>query len=243
MTKKDAVSNSEAFDAFWEASAYSQYNLKEFAAAQEEYSAKEKSDALLEYPATYDKLPISKSKVNDLAKKRGSVRVFGDKPLSKREFATLLSSFYAFNGLEHRSYPSAGASYSVEVFSVANNIDGFTGKVLYYNPDEQAVSVIGAAPSWSELSSNINVTTSGMPHCVFIFVLFPNRLTAKYLERGGRFGLIEVGAAMQQLALQIAGSKNLKGVAAGGLVDNYWLQVLRLDPNEAKVALGYLCGK
>ena len=50
-------------------------------------------------------------------------------------------------------------------------------------------------------------------------------------------------AALQQLSLQIAESKHLKGVAAGGLVDDYWLDVLKLDPDDSKMALGFLCGK
>jgi SagB-type dehydrogenase family enzyme len=243
MAKTDNTNNSDSFDSFWEKSTYSRFNIKEFAAVQEQYSASDKVESILEYPSAPTKLALPKTKTNYLAKRRKSERTFSGKSLTRREFGALLSSFYAYNGPEHRSYPSAGGSYAVEVFCIANNVTGFSGKVLYYNPDIHAVSIIDNAPSWDKLSDNINVLTSDTPQCILVFVLFPDRLTAKYLERGGRFGLIEVGAAMQQLANQIAGSKTLKGVAAGGMIDDYWLKVLGLNKTEAKIALGYLCGK
>jgi len=234
---------SEAFELFWEASTYNQFNIKEFASIQEQFSGKEKLESLLEYPQTPKKLILPKTFVNRVSKKRKSERTFSSKPLSKRELGTILSSFYANNGMEHRTYPSAGASYSLEVFCVTNNVTGFKNKILYYNPDVHAVNIISDAPKWGELSNNVNVLTKGAPQCLIIFVLFPNRLTEKYHERGARFALLEAGAAVQQLAMQIANSKHLKGVAAGGLIDNYWLDILGLSSNEAKVALGYLCGK
>jgi hypothetical protein len=48
---------------------------------------------------------------------------------------------------------------------------------------------------------------------------------------------------IKQLTLQIAGSRKLKGVAVGSLLDDYWLQLLRLNKREAKIVLGYACGK
>lgn len=243
MANKNVSGNSEMFDAFWEASSFNRYNIKEFAVAQEKYSAKVRMEPILEYPFKPRSLPIPKTLTNYLGKRRKSERTFSKKPLSRREFSTLLSSFYAYNGIEHRAYPSAGASYAVEIFCVANNVTGYNGKVLYYNSDLHAVSIIGKAPVWVSLSDKVNVQTVGTPQCIIVFVLFPNRLTSKYLERGGRFGLIEVGAAIQQLANQIAGSSKLKGVAAGGLLDDFWLRTLGLDAKEAKIVLGYLCGK
>jgi SagB-type dehydrogenase family enzyme len=236
-------SNAQSFDTFWKDSSYSRFNIKEFANVQEQYNAKDKITSLLEYPSTPQKLGLPRTLANFLSRKRKSERVFSKKELTKRELGILLSSFYASNGLEHRAYPSAGGSYAVEVFCVANNVSDFTRKILYYNPDINAVSVIGDAPGWSELSTRVNVQTEGTPQCLLIFVIFPDRLTTKYLERGGRFGLIEVGAAMQQLAIQIAGTRKLKGVAVGGLIDDYWLKTLGLNKAEAKIALGYVCGK
>ena len=45
------------------------------------------------------------------------------------------------------------------------------------------------------------------------------------------------------LALQIADSRSLKGVAVGGLFDDFWKQKLGLDKTKAHIVLGYLVGK
>jgi len=238
-----SIKPTEYFDLFWQQSAYTPFNIKAFAAAQEQYAASDKPVSILEYPAKPQTLVLPKTTANYLARRRGSVRTFGSQTLSKRELGKLFSSFYAFNGLEHRAYPSAGGSYAMEVFCITNKVAGLNGKILYYNPDIHAVSVLGKAPTWQELSPNVNLVATGVPQCLFIFVLFPQRLTAKYVERGGRFGLIEAGAAMQQLALQLAGSRSLKGVAIGGLIDEYWLTLLGLNKSGAMVVLGYACGK
>ncbi|HMS24605.1 MAG TPA: SagB/ThcOx family dehydrogenase [Acidimicrobiia bacterium] len=243
MTTENDTLHAEHFENFWEASSYSTFNIRDFANAQEAYSSRDKEDSILEYPSKPHVLPFPKSDINKTSQSRQSDRDFSEKELSEKELGIILSSFHAHNGLEHRAYPSAGAAYALEIFCVANNVENFSGSILYYNPDLHAISVIGDAPSWDEAETNIYVETTGIPQCVIIFVLFTSRLTEKYLERGGRFGLIEVGAAVQQLALQLAESKHLKGVAAGGLIDDYWLEQLNLTHDQAKIALGYLCGK
>jgi hypothetical protein len=48
---------------------------------------------------------------------------------------------------------------------------------------------------------------------------------------------------MQQLALQIAESSSLKGVAVGGMLDAVWKHVLKLNRTNAHITLGYLVGK
>jgi nitroreductase len=74
-----------------------------------------------------------------------------------------------------------------------------------------------------------------------VFVLFPDRATAKYGERGGRFALIEVGHAAQNLALRLV-AEGMAGCEAGGLLDEPVKALLRLDGTGAQVALGYACG-
>lgn len=71
-----------------------------------------------------------------------------------------------------------------------------------------------------------------------VATLFPDRLTAKYGERGGRFALLEAGAVMQQLSLT-ATDLGVAGVVMGGLLDGYWLGLTRTG---AVVAFGYLVG-
>lgn len=231
------------YEEFWQASSYSPFNLAEMGNLQETFSGQRQQPSLLEYSAK--PLPLPRLKRHALAgieNNRKSVRQFTDNPLSMQDLSNLLSSFRALDSLEHRTYPSAGGRYGLEIFCAALHVEGLERELFYYNADLHAMSTIGKTlPSWKELSPYVNLTTNQPPQCLLIFVSFPDRLTAKYAERGGRFALIECGAAMQQLTLHIAATKHLGGCPIGGLVDRYWTDLLDLD-QTAQIMLGYGCG-
>lgn len=231
------------FDSFWEASSLDRFNVAQFARQLNVYDSDGK-ELLLEYPDAPELLPTARTRINKIAKKRLSARSFSAKKMSKKELSHLLSSFCAWNGLEHRGYPSAGATYVTEIFCVTFNIDALSGKILYYDPEKHGIVTVSQnAPSWKEASKSLNMTIEGVPNLLVVFVAFPERAISKYGERGGRFALLETGAAMQQLSLQIAQSRNLKGVAVGGMLDEVWLQILGLENTNARITLGYLVGK
>lgn len=231
------------FDKFWEASSLDRFNVQEFSRQLSSYDSDEK-ELFLEYPEAPESLPTARTQINKIAKKRKSDRSFSSKELSIKELGHLLSSFYAWNGLEHRAYPSAGATYVTEVFCVAFNVEDYSGKAIYYDSKKHGTVVVSnRAPTWEEASKSLNMDIKGTPHMLMVFVSFPQRAIAKYGERGGRFALLEVGAAVQQLSLQIAESSKLKGVAVGGMLDTVWKQNLKLDNTDAQIVLGYLVGK
>lgn len=231
------------FDKFWEASSLDRFNVQQFSQQLNAYDSDNK-ELLLEYPLAPKELPHAKTQLNKIAKKRSSDRTFSGKQLSIKDLGRLLSSFYAWNGLEHRGYPSAGATYVTEIFCIAFRAERYTGKVLYYDPEKHGVVVVSdGAPSWDEASKSLNITIDGTPNLLILFVTFPERATAKYGERGGRFALLEVGAALQQLSLQIADSSKLKGVAVGGMLDETCRKWLKLEQTGGQIAIGYLVGQ
>lgn len=234
--------NDSHFDDFWRASELNAYSVADFARRLAAYEG-ENATKRLEYPEAPTPLRLPKTALTRLAERRASGRSFGAKPLSGKHIEAIMSAFYAHNGLEHRSYPAAGAIYTVEIFLVLFNAGKLNGKILYYNPETHGYVVIpGQAPLWSEAVSALNIEVDGEPQGLVLFVSFPERAVAKYGERGGRFVLFEVGAAMQQLALTIAGNRDLRGVAVGGTMDAYWLKLLGLTHTDARIALGYLVG-
>ncbi|MEW6153362.1 MAG: nitroreductase family protein [Actinomycetota bacterium] len=81
----------------------------------------------------------------------------------------------------------------------------------------------------------------GVPQVVVVFVLFTDRVVAKYGAMGRRFALMEVGHAAQNLALRLA-ADGLGGCQAGGVVETEMLGLLGLDGTPARVALAYACG-
>jgi nitroreductase len=112
----------------------------------------------------------------------------------------------------------------------------------YYNHDNHSLSVVGPLPGWNELAAGVNLeVAAGVPQVVVVFVVFPERATAKYGERGGRFALIEVGHAAQNLALRLV-AEGMVGCEAGGLLDEEIKRLLRLERTGAQIALGYACG-
>lgn len=238
------MSNKETlFDKFWESSSLDSFNVVEFFQKFNSYDSNVK-ELSLEFPKASQSLPQARTKLNKISQKRKSDRAFSDKQLTLKEFGRLLSSFYAWNGLEHRGFPSAGATYVTEVFCVAFNVEKFTGKIIYYDSEKHGVVTISKdAPSWEEASQSLNMSVEGAPSLLLLFVAFPERATAKYGDRGGRFALLEVGAAMQQLSLQIAELSKIKGVIAGGVLDEAWKKTLKLQNTNAKIVLGYLIGK
>ncbi len=237
------IDDETLFDKFWEASSLDRFNVQEFSQRLNAYNSDEK-ELFLEYPEASKSLPTSKTRINKIAKKRKSDRSFSSKELSIKELGQLLSCFYAWNGLEHRAYPSAGATYVTEVFCIAFNVESYSSKVIYYDSEKHGTVIVSDnAPTWEEASKSLNMDIKGTPQMLIVFVVFPQRVISKYGERGGRFALLEVGAAMQQLSLQIAESSKLKGVAVGGMLDTIWKQNLKLSDTDAQIVLGYLAGK
>lgn len=236
--------NKEAknFEDFWQASSLNEFNLRLFAEQLNKFDSNEKQ-LLIEYPKQSINLAIPWSRLNKIAKQRKSERVFSDKQLSQKDMSLLLSSFYAWNGLEHRGYPSAGATYVTEIYGVCFNSGKYNGEVFYYDAEHHGINVIHKAPSWEEARINLNIDIQGIPSLLLLFVMFTDRALKKYGERGGRFALLEVGAAMQQLSLQVASLSRIKGFVVGGVMDEYWLKILKLQNQNAKIALGYLVGR
>ena len=227
------------FDDFWLASELDAYNLPEFGQRITAFHGDDKP-LRLDYPAAPVSLPQTRrSPLERVAARRRSGREFAERPLHPRELSRLLGSCRAWGGAEHRSFPSAGASYAVELFVVAWRPEA---RMAYYDPIAHGLVILpDPAPAWEEASSRINAPVTGQPAAMVVVVLFAGRLTGKYDERGGRFALLEVGAVMQQLSLAAA-ELGLAGVVAGGLIDNYWAGQLGVAQAGGRVAFGYLVG-
>lgn len=239
----DTSSNSPQFDDFWEASSFSEYNIADFARGIETYSGQEKPQLSLKFPGVDHKLARPRGKLFNIMSKRSSSREFGNVALNEKQLGQLLAGFNAINGLEHRAFASAGAAYPLEVFMITLNVKGpLSKKVLYYNADNHSVSIVSNAPEWASLQKVVNIQLATAPQIIVIFALDSERMTNKYGERGGRFMLIEVGAALQNLSLTVANQK-LHGVALGGLLDEPWRNILCLQNTSVRIALGYACGQ
>ena len=230
------------YDLFWENSKLGPRTVQAFRRRLEEHAvAHDVADALV-YPSVDVPLARARDGLARLSQRRRSARAFSEAPLPLRRLGRALSEF-AENTAGRRSIPSAGALYPVEIFCLLERVSDGPGRVaVHYNPDNHSFCVIRPLPDPQAYRNALNLDGfAGEPQAVVVFVLFPDRTTAKYGERGGRFALIEVGHAAQSFALRLA-RERLIGCEVGGLLDDEIIRILDLEETGAQVALGYACG-
>ncbi|MFP5317494.1 MAG: SagB/ThcOx family dehydrogenase, partial [Acidimicrobiia bacterium] len=180
-------------------------------------------------------------RLSRLTDRRRSQRAFGPGTLTARRLGGLLGPLAARPD-GSRGHPSAGGLYPVEVFCLAGDVGGgLAGTVCCYNADNHSLTPVGPLPPWPQWSGSLNLAVDGVPQVVLVFVLLTDRVVAKYGATGGRFALMEVGHAAQNVALRLA-ADGLVGCEAGGVVEPDLLRLLRLDGTPARVALAYACG-
>ena len=230
------------YDLFWENSKLGPVTIQAFARRLDAYAVTEPDREELRYPAA--PVPLGRAR-DDLARviaARRSERAFAHQSLARPQLEAIFSAFAATEA-GSRPHASAGATYPLEIFALLPNVEGaLAGKAVHYDPVSHALTAVSGLPPWSGYRDAVNLEDCvGIPHVVVVFVVLPERVTAKYGERGGRFALIEVGHAAQTLALRLAGS-GLAGCELGGMYDERVKALLGLDGTTAQVALGYACG-
>jgi len=161
---------------------------------------------------------------------RRSVRQYGPGPLSLAHVSQLLWSAQGItNERGFRTAPSAGATLPLEMFLMANRVEGIREGIYHYDPVEHALEFIREGAPAAELAraclSQSMVTEGG---AVLIFAADFDRTTARYGERGIRYVYNEIGHASQNVHLQAA-ALDLGTVVIGAYRDEEVEEVLQLD--------------
>ena len=231
----------ELFELFWENSKLNPATIAEFGRRINAYAPDGRHDVSLAEAGADVPLHLPGDGLQKLMTARHSARTWSARPVSMKQLGSLMAAF-AKSRSGMRTFPSAGATYAVEVYCLLNRVEGeLGGKVVRYNADNHTLSVIGPAPAPQDVAGLINLEGDGsVPPLIFVIALLADRTTVKYGERGGRFALIEAGQALQNLALRIE-AEGLAGVELGGLLDDRTRALLKLD-RTAKIALGFACG-
>jgi SagB-type dehydrogenase family enzyme len=237
------MTRSELYDLFWVNSSLSDATVPAFRAAIEEYSGAGASAPGLRYGGRDLALNRPSDRAFKQLRRRRSERVFADRTLDARRLGGVLAAFATTGDDGRRAYASAGGTYPLEIFCLLRDCEGPAGgQVAYYNADNHSLAAVCELPPWHDCADALNLDAGGTaPQLVVVFVLFAERMTEKYGERGGRFALIEAGEAAHSLALRLV-AEGLAGYALGGLIDERVKRLLRLDGTSAQIALGYACG-
>lgn len=228
---------------FWEESSLTKYNIREYGSKMSGFDADNK-ELKLSYPNKPTIFKNKKTKLSRLTASRKSVRAFESSYLSLNQIMQILSQLSAKDkDLEHRSYPSAGASYCVETFVLSFGEKQSDNKVLYYDAQHNGIQEIADHNlNKKSIEKLCNINYSGTLSALILFVGLPDRITIKYSSRGYRFMLIEAGSMLQQIALGTAQSKKVSGCPVGGLLDDEILKILNLDQDKALLITGCIIG-
>jgi SagB-type dehydrogenase family enzyme len=160
---------------------------------------------------------------------RLSVREFADESLDRAVLGQLLwaTGGTTFAGrVMHRTTPSAGALYPLELYLVTKN------GLARYDPDAHALITLKQTDLRAGLSAAaLGQDWVGQAPAIIVIAAEPQRTEVKYGGRGDRYVLIEAGCACQNLLLQ-ATALGLGSVPVGAFDDNRVARVLGLPASQ-----------
>lgn len=180
---------------------------------------------------------VGEMSLEETIKKRRSVRSFDDKELNLEQISQIL---WAAQGITdekgHRSVPSAGALYPLEVYVVKK--DG----VFHYIPEGHKMEIILEGDIRKKLKEIClgQQWVEDAPVDIIITGVY-KRTTIKYGDRGIRYVYLEAGTACQNILLQ-AVSLGLGAVPVGAFRDNQIQEILNLSKDETPlfvIPIGY----
>ena len=164
---------------------------------------------------------------------RRSIRTFSRDPLTVDELTQLL---WAAQGMTHsqghRTAPSAGALYPLELYVVAGRVVGLPTGLYRYRGREHALDAQSPRDLRELLAAAaLNQRPVERAPVTFLFAAVYERMTAKYGHRGVRYVDMEAGHAAQNLCLQ-AVALDLKSVVIGAFQDAAVKQAATLPAHE-----------
>lgn len=135
---------------------------------------------------------------------RRSVREFRDTELRLEELAQLL---WAAQGQitrsGHRTAPSAGALYPLELFVVAGNVQGLAAGVYRYQSSPHRLAPLAEGDRRQRLvEAAWSQRWLAQAPAILVIAGVARRTTAKYGARGVRYVHLEAGHAAQNVLLQ-----------------------------------------
>lgn len=165
--------------------------------------------------------------------KRRSVREFADTKILPEELSDILWAAQGITGehggVKHRSVPSAGALYPMEIYAVTEE------GVFHYLPENHCIEKIKDGDRRKELkdASLGQGFILQAPLNIVITAVF-ERTKSRYAKRGTRYVFIEAGHVSQNVYL-LCESLDLGTVAVGAFNDDAVKRVLGLPENHMPI--------
>ena len=160
---------------------------------------------------------LGRARLRDVLLARRSRTAPEQHPLTRTALGSLLAAAYrSVDG--HRTVPSAGALYPLELYVVALDVDAVESGVHHYNPYRHRLEALGPVARGDVARALVDPELIDTAAALVVVTAMFWRSRFKYGQRGYRFALLEAGHVVQNAALAAAAL----GIAArplGGYYD------------------------
>ena len=182
---------------------------------------------------------------------RRSQRSFTAAPLRLEELAALLRTAYGVthvsevgdgrHGQPLRAVPSGGALYPLELYVLAQRVEGLVG-LHHYDPLRHRLESLplGSGRPAAELSAYPELLEPAAALVLVTAMFWRTRF--KYALRGYRFALLEAGHVGQNLLLAAA-ALSLAAVPVGGVYDRRIEDLLGVDGVDESLVYAFAIGR
>lgn len=160
---------------------------------------------------------------------RRSIRDFSSTPLELKEVSQLLWAAQGITQAWHRTVPSAGGLYPVEVYLSATKVTGLESGLYHYLPKEHCLVLVLKGDKSNELArAALDQEAVKLAPAVIILTAIYERTSRKYGRRANRYADIEIGASTQNIYLT-AQALELGTVMIGAFSGRAVRKILRAD--------------
>ena len=163
--------------------------------------------------------------------RRRSCRAFSGKALRLSDISAVihLALRTTTSNELHRSYPSAGARFPVEIYAICMSVSGLERGAYYVDCAAGSLVPLPGKISEQTMRGIIGQSEISTAPLYVVYTLTPFRSMCKYGLRGLRFAYLEAGSAATTIELAFI-SRGLSSVWIGGFNDHVLAQALGLEP-------------
>ena len=171
--------------------------------------------------------------LEEAIEKRRSVRNYSGKLLTLSQLSQLLFSAQGITGKLYdqplRTAPSAGALYPIEVYVIANDVEGLPHGIYHYAVLNHSLELVKSGDFRKEITAaGLEQEMLGDADVTFVLSAVFDRVRHKYGERGFRYAYIEAGHISQNIYLQSV-SLGLGSVSIGAFLDEEINKLISID--------------
>ena len=182
--------------------------------------------------------PDSGISVEEAIDSRRSIRTYGSESISLAELSRLLHSAQGITSdYGFRAAPSAGATFPLSIFVIAENVDSLEAGIYMYEPSNESLTAVRTGCFLDKLSdAALGQTYVRQAPAVIAITAKFSVTTSVYGNRGRIYVCMEAGHASQNIYLQCT-AMGLGTVAVGAFSNSAISDILNLAEDETPLYL------